>query len=68
MNFPFRLAQTWIRSLGLEDPLEKEKATHSSIWPREFHELYSQWGHRESDTMSDFHFPYPYSLNLFFIC
>ena len=23
--------KTWVRSLGLEDPLEKEMATHSSI-------------------------------------
>ena len=23
--------ETWVRSLGCEDPLEKEKATHSSI-------------------------------------
>ena len=23
--------ETWVRSLGLEDPLEKERATHSSI-------------------------------------
>ena len=23
--------ETWVQSLGLEDPLEKEKATHSSI-------------------------------------
>ena len=23
--------ETWVRSLGLEDPLEKGKATHSSI-------------------------------------
>ena len=23
--------QTWVRSLGWEDPLEKEKTTHSSI-------------------------------------
>ena len=23
--------ETWVRSLGQEDPLEKEKATHSSI-------------------------------------
>ena len=23
--------ETWVRSLGLEDPLEKEMATHSSI-------------------------------------
>ena len=23
--------ETWVRSLGLEDPLEKEMATHSSV-------------------------------------
>ena len=42
--------ETWVRSLGWEDPLEKGKATHSSIlaWriPR---------GSKESDT-TDFHF------------
>ena len=26
--------ETWIRSLGWEDPLEKGKATHSSPWDR----------------------------------
>ena len=25
------MRETWVRSLGREDPLEKEKATHSSI-------------------------------------
>ena len=25
------MGETWVRSLGWEDPLEKEKATHSSI-------------------------------------
>ena len=40
-----------VQSLGWEDPLEKEMATHSSIlaWriPRteELGELYSPWGH-----------------------
>ena len=36
--------ETWVRSLGWEDPLEKGKTTHSSIlaWriPGEFHGLY----------------------------
>ena len=37
-----------------EDPLEKEMATHSSIFPRKFHGQrslagYSPWGHEESD-------------------
>ena len=38
--------ETWVSSLGWEDPLEKGKATHSSIVAREFHGLYSLWGHR----------------------
>ena len=29
-NLP-AMPETWVRSLGWEDPLEKEKATHSSI-------------------------------------
>ena len=29
-NLPV-MRETWVRSLGWEDPLEKEKATHSSI-------------------------------------
>ena len=28
---PFAMWETWVRSLGWEDPLEKGKATHSSI-------------------------------------
>ena len=30
MNLP-AAQETWVRSLGLEDPLEKEMVTHSSI-------------------------------------
>ena len=29
------MQETWVRSLGQEDPLEKEMATHSSILARE---------------------------------
>ena len=49
--------ETWVQSLGWEDPLEKEKATHSSIlawripWTMEVH------GVANSGTrLSDFHF------------
>ena len=28
---PPAMRETWVQSLGWEDPLEKEKATHSSI-------------------------------------
>ena len=28
---PLAMQETWVRSLGQEDPLEKEMATHSSV-------------------------------------
>ena len=31
------MQETWVRSLGWEDPLEKGKATHPVFWPEEFH-------------------------------
>ena len=51
-NLPV-MQQTQVQSLGQEDPLEKEMATHSST-PRESHEQrtlvgYSLWGRKESD-------------------
>ena len=44
-----------IRSLGREDPLEKEMATHRTVLARITHGQrslagYSPWGHKESDT------------------
>ena len=45
-----------VRSLGQEDPLEEEMATHSSIlawkipWTKESDGLYSPGDHKESDT------------------
>ena len=45
-----------VQSLGREDPLEKEMATHSSIlaweipWAKKSLEVYSPWGHKDSDT------------------
>ena len=53
--------ETWVRSLGREDPLEKEMATHSSIlawripWMEELGGLQSM-GHKESDTTERLHF------------
>ena len=38
---PPAMRETWVGFLGWKDPLEKGKATHSSIWPGEFHGLYS---------------------------
>ena len=50
--------QNRIRSLGWEDALEKEMATHSSILPRESHGQrclagYSTGGHKSQTQLSD---------------
>ena len=53
-NLP-AMQETWFRSLGQEDPLEKGMATHSSIlawripWTEELGD-YSPWGCKELDT------------------
>ena len=38
--------ETWVQSLGWEDPLKKGKATTPVFWPGEAHGLYSR---KESD-------------------
>ena len=44
--------ETWVQSLGWEDPLEKGKAIPTPVfWPGGFHGLYSPWGRKESDTI-----------------
>ena len=53
--------ETWLQSLGQEDPLEKEMATHSSIlaWRIPWTEepgSYSPWGHKGSDMTERLHF------------
>ena len=49
-NLPV-MQETWVLSLGQEDPLEKGMAIHSRMLPAEFHGQrslvgYSPWGHR----------------------
>ena len=45
---PPAMWDSWVQSLGWEDPLEKGKATHSSILAWRI--LYSPQGPKESDT------------------
>ena len=58
------MRETWVPSLGREDPLEKEMAIHSSIiawkipWTEEPGRLHSPWGRKESDTTERLHFPF----------
>ena len=51
---PPAMQETWVRSLGREDPLEKEWLPIPVFLPGESREQrnlegYSPWGHRESD-------------------
>ena len=50
---PPAMWEIWVRSLGWEDPLEKGKATHSSIlaWIIPWN-VYSPWGHKEQMRLS----------------
>ena len=55
-NLP-AMQETWVRSLGWEDPLRKGMANYSCIfawriqWTEESGALYSPWGLKESDTI-----------------
>ena len=57
-NLP-AMQETWLRSLGQENPLEKEMATHSSTlaWripqTEEPGRQYSPWDYTESDILCD---------------
>ena len=48
-NLP-TMQETWVRSLGWEDLLRRERLPTSVFWPGEFHGLYSPWGCKELDT------------------
>ena len=54
------MQETWVQSLGWEDPLEKEMVTTPVYLPRESHGQrslvgYSPWGHKESDMTERLH-------------
>ena len=55
------MRENWVRSLGWEDPLEKEMVTHSSILAWKSHGWrslvgYSSRGCKELDTTEQLHF------------
>ena len=54
--------ETWVRSLGWEDPLEKGTATHSNIlaWRIPWTVVYVVTNGRTR--LSDFHFDYPWAV------
>ena len=48
-NLP-AVRETWVRSLGWEDPRRRERLPAPVFCPGESHGLYSPWGPEESDT------------------
>ena len=59
--------ETWVRSLGWEDPLEKEMATTPVLLPGESHGGrslvgYSPWGCKEVDTTERLHFHFHFRI------
>ena len=62
LKCPPAVQETWVRSLGQEDPLEKEMSTHSStpVWkiPRTEEPGRSPWGPKELDTTKSLHFQF----------
>ena len=52
------MRETWVQSLGWEDPLEKGKATHSSIL------TWRIQGHKESDTTEQLSHVFPLVVGL----
>ena len=60
-----KMWETWVRSLGQEDPLEKGMAIHSSTiaWKSYGQRSlvgYSPWGRKESETTERLHFHFRY--------
>ena len=53
-NLP-AMQETWVQSLDWEDPLEKEKATHSSILAWRISWTVSSMGSQSWTRLSDFH-------------
>ena len=52
---PPAMRETWVRSLGWEDPLEKGKPTHSSFWPENSMDCIVHGAAKSQTWLSDFH-------------
>ena len=62
IKIPPAMQETWVWSLGWEDPLGKGKATHSSILTWRIPCTCSPWGHKLSDTTERFHSLFIYQI------
>ena len=64
--------ETRLRSLGWEDPLQKEMAIHSSnlAWKIPWMEeavQYSPWGYKELDTTERLHFHFSWGMRIYIL-
>ena len=50
------MRETWVLSLGWEDPWKRKQLPIPVFWPGEFHELYSPWGRKNWTQLSNFHY------------
>ena len=50
------MQETWVQSLGCEDPWRRERLPTPVFWPGEFHGLYNPWGAKSWTQLNDFHF------------
>ena len=48
--------ETWVYPWVEKIPWRKERLPTPVFWPGDIHGLYSPWGHKESDRLSDFNF------------
>ena len=58
--------ETWVWSLGWEDPLEKGRLPTPVFCPGEFHGLYNSWDHRVGHKLTDLH-TYTVFANVFWM-
>ena len=61
---PPAMWETWVQSLGWEDPLEKAKAPHCSLLAWRIPGTVQSMGSQSRTRLSDFHFQYMYEVGL----
>ena len=59
------IPETWVRSLGWEDPWRREQLSTPVFWPEEFHGLYSPWGCKELNTTERLSLWVMFSLSIY---
>ena len=51
---PHAMQETWFHSWVRKIHWRRDRLPTPVFWPREFHGLYSPWGHKQSDTTERF--------------